>query len=460
MRSTLVAVATFALILLIAFIIQRLLRARTAGLSIRMQIFLALAGIVGAFAFGLGLLVLDRIEARATLLATEAARDEAEAVARFIAAEMRDGNAMGARVSLEQIGQSLGRDAVDPNGHLVLLDPSGHVVFGSSEREPGTVTVETPIVLQGRTLGAIRVIKPTIVMRRLLADFAPTVLVISVTLGAAAALAAAVIGRAIATPIEGLTTFAVRVSEGETNATPPIARGQEVKRLTRAIDSMRRELEGRPFVETFAADLSHELKNPVAAVRASAEVLDEGALAEPEEARRFVARIREATARIEMLLGEILSLARIESRGVESSSYVDLGALARAATEAAKDRGAKVELLVDSDVIVRGQPNWLARAIDNLVDNAIVHGDPLSASRVAVRKDGNSVAVQVVSGGAVAKHVQANLFRRFVTTRAAGGGTGLGLAIVRAVAEAHGGRAELARPGPPEVEFRITLPAV
>src|SRR6185295_6475625 len=406
------------------------------------------------FAFGVGLLVLDRIEARATLLATEAARDEAEAIARFVGAEMR-----ADAVSMQDIAGSLRREGVSPDVHLVLLDGAGRVVFGDSDREPGTVMVEAPISSDGHLLGSIRVIKPTIIMRRLLADFAPTILVISVTLGAAAALAAAVIGRAIATPIEGLTTFAVRVSEGETSAVPPQAHGQEVKRLTRAIDSMRRELEGRPFLETFAADLSHELKNPVAAVRASAEVLDEGALAEPEEARRFVARIREATARIETLLGEILSLARIEARGVDSSSEVDMGALARAASEAAKDRGAVVELAIDDGVIVRGQPNWLARAIDNLVDNAIVHGQPSGASRIIVRRESGRVAVRVVSPGAVAKHVQTKLFRRFVTTRAAGGGTGLGLAIVRAVAEAHGGRAELAKPGPPEVEFRLTLPS-
>jgi two-component system, OmpR family, sensor histidine kinase CreC len=233
-----------------------------------------------------------------------------------------------------------------------------------------------------------------------------------------------------------------------------------VKRLTRAIDSMRREHEGRPFLETFAADLSHELKNPVAAVRASAEVLEEGALAEPEEARRFVARIREATARIETLLGEILSLARIEARGLEESAEVDLGALARAASEAAKDRGANVELSVEADAIVRGQSNWLSRAIDNLIDNAIVHGDPRGLSRVIVQREGGRVAVRVLNQGAVPKHVRTSLFRRFVTTRAAGGGTGLGLAIVRAVAEAHGGKAELLRPGPPEVEFRLTLPAV
>jgi two-component system sensor histidine kinase CreC len=344
--------------------------------------------------------------------------------------------------------------------HLLLTDPSGRIVFGWTDpNEPSVVTVDAPIVVDGRVAGAVRVVKPTIVMRRLLADFAPTVLIISVTLGAVAALAAAVIGRAIATPIEGLTTFAVRVSEGETSAVPPIAHGREVMRLTQAIDSMRRELEGKPFLETFAADLSHELKNPVAAVRASAEILDEGALAEPEEARRFVARIREATARIETLLGEILSLARIEARGVEEASAVDLAQLARAATEAAKDRGAPIDLAVDADVVVRGQSVWLARAIDNLVDNAIVHGQPGQSATISVRREAGRVHVIVASAGAVPNHVKGRLFRRFVTTRSAGGGTGLGLAIVRAVAEAHGGRAELLDAGPPEVKFRLTLPA-
>jgi signal transduction histidine kinase len=453
-RLVLVAAAAIGLILLVAFITQRLVRARTAGMSIRLQIFLALAGIVGAFALGVGLLVLDRIEARATLLATEAARDEAEAIARFVGAEMSTGG-----VSIHDIAKTLRREGEGKEVHLVLLDTQGRVVFGEVTQEPGTVVVQTPIVVDGRVLGSIRVLKPTIIMRRLLADFAPTVLVISVTLGAAAALAAAVIGRAIATPIEGLTAFAVRVSEGETSVVPPVVHGKEVKSLTRAIDSMRRELEGRPFLETFAADLSHELKNPVAAVRASAEVLEEGALNEPEEARRFVARIREATARIETLLGEILALARIEARGVEESSEVDVALLARAASEAAQDRGAKVELEADANAIVRGQSNWLARAIDNLIDNAIVHGDKESVFRIVVRREGSKVLVVVGNRGTVPKHVRTTLFRRFVTTRAAGGGTGLGLAIVRAVAEAHGGKAELLRPGPPDVEFQLTLPA-
>jgi signal transduction histidine kinase len=174
-----------------------------------------------------------------------------------------------------------------------LLDARRAVLFprgaNSASGSAGTVTVDAPILVEGREVGAVRVVRPTVVMRNMLADFAPTVLVISLVLGAAAAIAAALIGRAIARPIEALSGFAERVSSGERSAAPPIGFGREVTRLTRSIDSMRRQLEGRPFVETFASDLSHELKNPVAAIRASAEILEEGALEEPEEARRFVA---------------------------------------------------------------------------------------------------------------------------------------------------------------------------
>ncbi len=298
-------------------------------------------------------------------------------------------------------------------------------------------------------MGAVRVVKTTVVMRRLLEDFAPTVLVISLVLGAAAAIAAALIGRAIARPIEGLSAFAERVSAGERMAAPPAPVGREVARLTRSIDSMRRQLEGRPFVETFAADLSHELKNPVAAIRASAEVLEEGAIDEPEEARRFVARIREATLRIERLLGDLLSLARIEARGVEALDSVSVEDIARTAADALGESEGRVTLKSEGDTRVRGDESWLGRAIGNLLDNALFHSQPDELVELLVRREETGVVVRVSNPGVVAKHVRARLFRRFVTTRADRGGTGLGLAIVRAVAEAHGGSAELDALGAP-----------
>ncbi|WP_437602339.1 histidine kinase dimerization/phospho-acceptor domain-containing protein [Sorangium sp. So ce590] len=453
-RLVVTAAAAVSLILLVALFASRLVRVRTAGMSIRMQIFIALGGIVGAFAFGLGLLVIDRIEARATLLAEGSARDEAAAFAAVAAMEMevRD-------VDLAAV-RALDGEADGPTAQsIALLDPEGRVLRarGASPGEPGTVFVTSPIEVRGRRVGSVQVVKPTIVVQRMVADFAPPILVISTVLGAAAALSSFLIGRTIATPIETLTEFAVRVSEGEVRAAPPPAQGREVQRLTRAIDSMRRQIEGRPFVETFAADLSHELKNPVAAIRASAEVLSE-ALDDPEEAARFVARIREAVTRIEALLGELLSLARLEARGVEHAAVVDLVAIAQAAAARARERGSRVELDTPSSATVRGDELWLSRALDNLLDNARTHGDAAAPIQIAVSRLGGQVAIAIRNRGELGRHVAGRLFRRFVTTRADRGGTGLGLAIVKAIAEAHSGSAECTHRGPPAVEFKISLP--
>lgn len=457
-RLVTVAAASIGLILFVAFVVSRLLRARTRGMSIRMQVFLALALIVGAFAFGLGLMVVDRIEARAVRIATQAASDEAASIAGLVAGEVdRTGGKLQDVARRLEHERERGADL-----RLLLVDAGGRVIFPPKpppNDEEGVVFVDHSVVVRGEKIGAVRVIKPTVVMKNLLADMAPTVLVISLVLGAAAAAAAAMIGRAIAEPIERLSAFGERVSRGERTAPPPPEFGREVTRLSRALDSMRRELSGRPFVETFAADLSHELKNPVAAIRASAEVLEESALEEPAQARHFVQRIREASERIERLLNELVSLAHIEARGAETFEPVDLARLSRRTLDTLGDDRPRVVVVSEGDVRVSGDELWLTRAVSNLVDNALVHSTSGSRVQVDVVRRGEEVVVSVRSDGAVARHVQDRLFRRFVTTRPDKGGSGLGLAIVQAVAEAHGGQADLETGGPPEVVFRLRLPA-
>jgi two-component system sensor histidine kinase CreC len=457
-RLLVVAASAIGLILLVAFVIARVLRTRTRGMSIRLQVFLALATIVGAFAFGLGLMVIDRVEARAVRVASFAAREQAEMIAAIAEDELTRGAA------IEKLASRLSSAGSERHElGLELLGPDGEPLFssgaGATLGAPGTVSYDAKVVLSGRTVGMVRVIKPTLEIRRMLADLAPTVLVISLVLGVAAGLAAVWIGRAIARPIEALSEFGERVSRGERTEAPVPAQGREVRRLASAIDSMRRQLEGRPFVETFAADLSHELKNPVAAILASAEVLEEGAINEPEEGTRFVRRIREAAGRIERLLRDLVSLARIEARGVESFDPVNLAEVASSVVWSLGDRGARLQVGVEGDARVRGDEAWLSRATFNLIDNALVHGEPNSVVEVVVARLGQDVTVEVKNRGAVSKHVHSQLFQRFVTTRPDKGGSGLGLASGRAVAEAHGGHLELAAPGPPIVAFRLILPA-
>ncbi len=462
-RLLVTSASAIALIFFVAFVASRLLAARSKGFSIRLQFFLALASMVGAFAIGLGVLVLDRLEARTTLITQGAAGEEAQAIAALVGSEIE---ALESRkLGFEEVARRYAAAPRPTPGEqdrgLSLVDPEGRVIFSSGllPAEPNTVFAEAPIVARGHSVGRVRVVKRTIVIRRALADMAPFILVVSIVLGLSVAAAADFIGRSIARPLESLTDFAERVSEGERRAAPPPAHGREVQKLTRAIDSMRRQLEGRPFVETFAADLSHELKNPVAAIRASAEVLADGALEEPEEAMRFVVRIQEATARIEALLNDLLSLARIEARGLEESALVELGEVIEQARARVRERGVEVEFARSSAIRVRGDARWLCRAVENLLDNAAIHGDPSEPVRLAVLREGDLVRISIKNKGQIVKPVETRLFRRFVTTRADRGGTGLGLAIVRAIAEAHSGSAECTAKGPPEVEFRITLPS-
>jgi two-component system, OmpR family, sensor histidine kinase CreC len=457
-RLVIVAAASIGLILFVAFVVSRWLRSRTRGMSVRLQVFLALALIIGAFAFGLGVMVVDRVEARAVRLATQAAEDEARAVAGILAGELdRAGGSVRELSQWLEHERKRGADL-----RIELLDARGTVWFKprpDATEVDGSVSVEAPIMVGGERHGIVRVVKPTLAMKNLLADFAPTVLVISLVLGGAAAVAAAFIGRAIAEPIEALSAFSERVSNGERTAAPPLAFGREVMRLSRSLDSMRRQLEGRPFVETFAADLSHELKNPVAAIRASAEVLEESALEEPVEARRFVARIREAAERIERLLSELLSLARIEARGAEAFEPVELALVAQKARATLGDGAERVELAIEGDTQVRGDPMWLARAVSNLVDNAITHASDDSPVELKLSRRASEVELTIGNAGEIPPYLRERLFRRFVTSRGDKGGSGLGLAIVRAVAEAHGGRVELVSAGPPKVRFRLSLPA-
>lgn len=455
-RLIVVAAASIGLILLVAFIATRLVRSRSRGLSIRLQVFLTLASIVGAFAFGLGLMVIDRIESRTQRFATLAATEQAQLTARLIEAQLQSQGATLSTVA-EHLRGPTTKEALEG---VELLDSGGRTLFGTgADRgriDSPSVTADASITVGGERRGIVRVTKTTLQVQGMLKDFAPTVLVISLVLGAAAALAAAWIGHTIAGPIVALSRFSERVAMGDHRAAAPaVFNGREVTKLTHSLDSMRRQLEGRPFVETFASDLSHELKNPVAAIRASAEVLDESALDEPVEARRFVRRIRESVERIERLLSELLSLAQIEARGVSDFARIDLRELVETATSGL-DPEQRVELALD-EVRVRGDKLWLTRAVSNLLENALIHGR--GAVHVSLVKTAGDAQLCVSNPGAIQKHTRSRIFGRFVTTRADKGGTGLGLAIVRAVAEAHRGQVELTESGPERVEFRLTLPA-
>ncbi len=455
--------ASLLLSLFAAFMLWRLWRSVRHGLSIRMQVFVAMATVSGGFAALLGLLAVQRLELRAARLLGEVSREEAALLSSVISLSGRSPQELARVPSLQQLAE------VHPGGlRIELLDPAGQLLLASGPPIPQR-PIEQALLksVDGTVLGAVRVSRESLGFRQILREVASRAALLTLLLVLATASAAALIGRAIASPIERLTQAASRIAQGERQAVLPPPFGREVRTLTHAVESMRRELEGRHLAEKLAADLSHELKNPVAAIRAAAEVLADGALDEPDTARRFVARIAEATHRLQGILNNLLMLTRLQARGVVREP-VDLAELTRQSIEAhaaqAAHRRLELHSELPAELMVPGDEPWLRRAVDNLIDNAIAFADPAAAKApqvtVRLRRDPERAILEVVNRGpGISPDVRNRLFERFVTTRRDTGGSGLGLAIVAAVAEQHGGRVEVKDPGPPETHFCLTLPA-
>jgi len=476
------------------YTLTRLFKAKKHGFSIRLQVFLALAATTFLLTSVFGAIVVDRFEARASRFAHQAALDDARIASAITARSMEILN-----LSLTQGAMSLEttRHLFDfkhwGNGTSIqLVDLSGNVLFDSrdSEFSPANladrpeveaalqgkidkvarlvdsvqVAAAVPILANGRVAGVARVTKSTLNMKDVLSDTAPKVALLGLILAGAAALSGIIIGRSLAAPIESLTRAAQRIAGGERQATLPAPKGKEVKALTTAFEFMRKELEERHAIESLAADISHELKNPVASIQASAEVLVDAINENPEAALKFAERIRESSAKIDALIRDLLSLARLESRGIgDNAARVNLNALVQAAMSSVKEyaekRKVNLAFSAEESVNVLGNPRWIQRAVENLLLNAAAHSPLHSTVAAQVRKIGESAELLVSdSGGGIDPLIKDKVFERFTTTRQAKGGAGLGLAIVRAVAEAHGGGSEIRSTGKNGTTMAVILP--
>jgi signal transduction histidine kinase len=221
----------------------------------------------------------------------------------------------------------------------------------------------------------------------------------------------------------------------------------EVARLRDTLNRMLTALErSREGERRFIADASHELRNPLAALRGNAEYL-----ARHGAHREALDDLREDAERLSRLVDELLALAREDAAALPQDP-VRLDGLARAAG------GGRVIVRTDDPGLVRGDGQALERALQNLIENALRHGPADGPVDVSVTRAGAEVRLTVADAGA---GIPAELVGA-ATTRFWRGedarshpGSGLGLALVRATAERHGGRLEI-----DGASFSIVLPAL
>jgi two-component system sensor histidine kinase ChvG len=283
------------------------------------------------------------------------------------------------------------------------------------------------------------------------------------------------LARTIVRPLRRIAIAAHRVRLGrarEVRVPRLPSRRDEIGTLARAVSDMSQSLRHRiDNMEAFAADVTHELKNPLASLRSAVDSLDR--VEDPALRRQLIDVIRQDVLRLDRLIGDVGEAARTDAELARARfEPVDLGKLIGqivAGWESRRETGsvriAFARPRRDS-AIVLGEPSRLARAIDNLIDNAISFSPPNSLVEIAATHVGGEIRIRIDDEGpGVAPEQREAIFNRFHSVRPTvesfGRHSGLGLAIARAIVEGHDGEIDVADrdDAPSGARFTIRLPA-
>ncbi len=266
-------------------------------------------------------------------------------------------------------------------------------------------------------------------------------------------------GRALA-PVESMRSRAASISADDLAGRLPVpASRDELDRLATTLNDLLARIHDSTRTERqFVADASHELRSPLATIRA---LLESDRLSpHPGGHEGLTDEVLLETGRLTLLVDDLLLLARGDARGPLPHQRVDLSALLRA--EVRRARAIQVRATVQDGLVVLGDPDTLAVAIRNLLDNA----ERFASRRVDLTADPDvgDILVSVTDDGpGVPADDRERIFERLVrlddSRSRADGGAGLGLAITRQVAAAHGGTVSVGEAAsPPGACFTLRLP--
>ena len=266
-------------------------------------------------------------------------------------------------------------------------------------------------------------------------------------------------------PLEALRTQVLARKASGTLEPVVLERDDEFGDLAVAFNALLAALEERNHNnEAFAADLVHELKNPVAAVAAVAESLESGRPIDPARAARLSRVLKSSSSRLDALASRFLDLARAEA-GLRTTprERLDLSAMAAGllGSTAADERFTGVGFILDAPQAaeVIGGLERLETALCNLLDNAARFAAEREGGQVSVRvqREPRGVSLSVTDNGSgIPADDLPRVFDRFFSRRK--GGTGLGLALTRAIVVAHGGRISVTSVAGEGTTFCVLLP--
>jgi two-component system OmpR family sensor kinase len=325
--------------------------------------------------------------------------------------------------------------------------------------EAGTLIVAIPLFEVDRTL------------KRLVVG---EVAVSLVVLGVVATLALWLV-RVGLRPLTGIGQTAGAIAAGDfSRRVEPANERTEVGRLGLALNAMLAQIEAafeerrasEQRLRRFVADASHELRTPLTSIRGYAELFHRGAKSRPKDLAKTMERIEAESARMGVLVDDLLLLARLDQGRPLERQEVDLSAIVAEAIESARaiEPDRTIELDADEAARVMGDEARLRQVMDNLLDNVRVHTPASTPVRVTVEAGDPEVVVSVTDEGpGLSPEDVGRAFERFYRGDPARsretGGAGLGLSIVAAIVEAHGGSVTTASPSGGGARFEVRLPS-
>lgn len=285
------------------------------------------------------------------------------------------------------------------------------------------------------------------------------------------------VSRLISSPIAALASTANALGRGERVTTPPRGNVREVGEVSRALMDAAAAVREREDAlraadrakDEFLAMLAHELRNPLSALAAAAQVLQ---LAGPRDgpAQRAAAVVGRQVRHMTRMVDDLLDVSRVTTGKVNLARRpMDLAEVAAATVRAFRSAGR----LKDHDVHFEGAPAWVdadearvEQILSNLLGNALKFTPPGGRIDVRVGLSGDAAVLEVVDNGmGLAPELVSRVFDLFVQGERSldrgAGGLGVGLTLVRRLAELHGGSATAASEGPGRGAcFRVSFPAI
>ena len=255
--------------------------------------------------------------------------------------------------------------------------------------------------------------------------------------------------------LDKLGKYAKAVSAGERAVLPDLGRN-EMGELGNALDTMRKQLDGKQYVEQYVQTLTHEMKSPLAAIRGASEILEEN----PAEIDRvkFLDNIKTQSTRLSEMIDKMLALASVEYRQNEiDKKSVNLAELCRKVLhdfESATNKKQSHKKIqwqsegLNIDAEVQGDAFLLTQALQNILDNAIDFSPEHGVIKLSIEIDQNQCCVKIRDQGVgIPDYATDRLFERFYSLPRPDTGqrsSGLGLSFVMEVALAHKGDITLA----------------